>query len=319
MVDDKDPLFDEAVELIRSTGMASASFFQRHLRVGYARAASILDELEQHGIIGPVNGARPREILIAHTTRDGESVTPVPQSKPEFVDEEINPIKWIKTDLANSKSENFEIEIGRVENNKVVKLILEKYGNLLVIGSQFTGAVDLLNNILSVSMAQYSPDELRTIVIDGVGNDLIVPTGCPHLLTPKIVNGDKVVSALKWSVSEIERRLKIENITKLPKVLIVINSMNSVSMFSPDEFIDNLYRIMLLGRKCGVYLILGSEFVKPRISKELLANNAAKIDFTPNEELYSPSEAILELMYAGKTKITINKVDCKKIFEGIYG
>lgn len=318
MVIEKDALFDHAVELVRTTGKASASFFQRYLRIGYARAASLLDELENFGIIGPANGARPREILIPHATDDGDFVTPEPKPVPKFAEEEVNPIKWIKTDLAKNKSENFEIEIGRDEKNEIVKLDVEKYGNLLVIGSQFTGVVDFLNNILANSMARYSPEKLRTIVIDGVGNYLIVPTDSPHLLTPKIVDGDKVVSALKWSVGEIERRLKIENIEKLPKVMIVINSMNLVSMYSPDEFVDNLYRIMLQGRKCGVYLILGTEYLKPRMAKELLPNNAAKIDFVSNGELRSPTEAILETMYERKTKVIIEKVDCKKIYERIY-
>ena len=318
MKPEKDAMFDQAVELIRSTGKASASFFQRHLQVGYARAASLLDEIEKYGIIGPVNGAKAREILIPHATDDGDFVTPDPKPIPKLVDEEINPIKWVKTDFANNKSDNFEIEIGVDENKKIVKLDLEKYGNLMVVGSQFTSAVDFLNNILVTSMATYSPDELRVIVIDGMRNDLIVPTGNPHLLTSKIIDGDKVVPALKWTVSEIERRSKIENISKLSKVLIVINSMNLVSMFYPDEINDNLYRIMALGRKCGVFLILGTEYLKPRMAKELLANNAAKLDFMAGDQLQSPSEAILETMYEGKTKVTINKIESKKIFEGIY-
>ncbi len=62
--DDQDPLFEEAQEIILQAGKASASFLQRHLRVGYARAARILDELEEAGIIGPADGAKPREILV---------------------------------------------------------------------------------------------------------------------------------------------------------------------------------------------------------------------------------------------------------------
>jgi S-DNA-T family DNA segregation ATPase FtsK/SpoIIIE len=62
--DDQDPLFNEAREAILDAGKASASFLQRRLRVGYARAARILDELESAGIIGPSDGAKPREILV---------------------------------------------------------------------------------------------------------------------------------------------------------------------------------------------------------------------------------------------------------------
>ncbi|PLX26400.1 cell division protein FtsK [Candidatus Parcubacteria bacterium] len=62
--DDQDPLFDEAKDVILKAGKASASFLQRRLKVGYARAARILDELEEAGIIGPSQGAKPREILV---------------------------------------------------------------------------------------------------------------------------------------------------------------------------------------------------------------------------------------------------------------
>ncbi|OIO19129.1 MAG: cell division protein FtsK [Candidatus Magasanikbacteria bacterium CG_4_9_14_0_2_um_filter_41_10] len=62
--DDQDPLFNDAQEIILQAGKASASFLQRHLRVGYARAARILDELEEAGIIGPADGSKPREVLV---------------------------------------------------------------------------------------------------------------------------------------------------------------------------------------------------------------------------------------------------------------
>jgi S-DNA-T family DNA segregation ATPase FtsK/SpoIIIE len=61
---DKDPIFDKAVELVLHTGQASASYLQRKLKLGYARAARIVDQMEQEGIVGPSEGSKPREILI---------------------------------------------------------------------------------------------------------------------------------------------------------------------------------------------------------------------------------------------------------------
>ena len=55
---------EQAIEVIRQTGKASASLLQRKLSIGYARAARILDELEEQGIIGPARGAKPREIYL---------------------------------------------------------------------------------------------------------------------------------------------------------------------------------------------------------------------------------------------------------------
>lgn len=63
-LDDSDPLLAEAEEVIRQAGKASASLLQRRLKVGYARAARLLDLMEQAGLIGPGDGAKPREILL---------------------------------------------------------------------------------------------------------------------------------------------------------------------------------------------------------------------------------------------------------------
>ena len=59
-----DNLYNDALQVMKETGKASASLFQRRLSVGYARAARILDILEENGAIGPSNGAKPREIYI---------------------------------------------------------------------------------------------------------------------------------------------------------------------------------------------------------------------------------------------------------------
>jgi len=60
----EDELFDQAKEVVVQAGKASASLLQRRLRIGYARAARLLDLLEEKGIIGPADGAKPRKILI---------------------------------------------------------------------------------------------------------------------------------------------------------------------------------------------------------------------------------------------------------------
>ena len=61
---EEDPLYEDARQLVVEAGKASASYLQRRLRVGYARAARLLDLLENRGIIGPPEGAKPREIII---------------------------------------------------------------------------------------------------------------------------------------------------------------------------------------------------------------------------------------------------------------
>jgi DNA segregation ATPase FtsK/SpoIIIE, S-DNA-T family len=61
--EDQDPMYEEAIRLVLQMGKASTSTLQRHLRLGYGRAARILDMMQRDGIIGPPDGSKPRDVL----------------------------------------------------------------------------------------------------------------------------------------------------------------------------------------------------------------------------------------------------------------
>ena len=61
--EESDPLYDEAVDIVLNEGKASASYIQRRLKIGYNRAARIIEEMEERGVVGPANGSKPRDIL----------------------------------------------------------------------------------------------------------------------------------------------------------------------------------------------------------------------------------------------------------------
>jgi S-DNA-T family DNA segregation ATPase FtsK/SpoIIIE len=58
------PEFKRAVEVVIEAGKASTSLLQRRLRIGYGKAARIMESMEEQGIIGPADGSRPREVLV---------------------------------------------------------------------------------------------------------------------------------------------------------------------------------------------------------------------------------------------------------------
>jgi DNA segregation ATPase FtsK/SpoIIIE, S-DNA-T family len=64
-VEDRDDLFDEAVRFVVQSGQASTSMLQRRFRIGFSRAGRLVDMMERDGIIGPADGSKPREILVA--------------------------------------------------------------------------------------------------------------------------------------------------------------------------------------------------------------------------------------------------------------
>lgn len=61
--DGEDPLYDKALEIVLMSGKASASYIQRKLKIGYNRAARLVEDMEARGIVGPANGSKPRELI----------------------------------------------------------------------------------------------------------------------------------------------------------------------------------------------------------------------------------------------------------------
>jgi len=61
--DGDDPLYEKALEIVMQQGKASASYIQRRLKIGYNRSARLVEEMEHHGVVGPAQGSKPRELL----------------------------------------------------------------------------------------------------------------------------------------------------------------------------------------------------------------------------------------------------------------
>lgn len=104
--DDVDDLFEEAKEIVINMGKASASLLQRRLSVGYARAARIMDELEEAGIIGGANGSKPREILISKEQYESMQSTGVSGASLHDRDEAEAPEEFFPDDEDDSMGED---------------------------------------------------------------------------------------------------------------------------------------------------------------------------------------------------------------------
>jgi S-DNA-T family DNA segregation ATPase FtsK/SpoIIIE len=103
--DEGDELFEEAKELILQAGKASTSYLQRRLKIGYSRAARLMDLLEEAGVVGPADGAKPREILITEKEVEPE---------PDYEGPDMQPVSQEDLDFAESE-ENGEVEESVIE------------------------------------------------------------------------------------------------------------------------------------------------------------------------------------------------------------
>lgn len=86
--EDGDPLLDESRAIVIRAQKASVTLLQRHLRIGYSRAAFLIDKLEQEGTIGPAQGAKPREVLVNEWNETEEEVASAPLHNEEEINEE---------------------------------------------------------------------------------------------------------------------------------------------------------------------------------------------------------------------------------------
>lgn len=114
-----DALLDEAKDLVIKTGKASASYLQRMFRIGYARAASILDALEALGVVGPAEGAKPREVLGARSKNQFNADEDLSRAESREEDEEEEPVSdldaAVKKNIKPEEKEEIEGEIEEEE------------------------------------------------------------------------------------------------------------------------------------------------------------------------------------------------------------
>lgn len=86
--DSADPLLEEAIQIAIDAGRVSTSYLQRRMKIGYSRAARILDLLEEMGVVGGSDGAKPREVLVSEWPPHGSSMEEEPDTADEETDDE---------------------------------------------------------------------------------------------------------------------------------------------------------------------------------------------------------------------------------------
>ncbi len=79
--DGSDPLFQKALEIVLQQGKASVSYIQRRLKIGFNRAARLVEMMEENGIVGPAQGSKPRDVLRNPDVFDGGEATRMREDK----------------------------------------------------------------------------------------------------------------------------------------------------------------------------------------------------------------------------------------------
>lgn len=167
--------------------------------------------------------------------------------------------------------------------------------HLLIAGATGAGKSVMINTLLTSLLYRNSPAQLKLILVDPKRVELSLYNDIPHLLTPVIVEPEKTISALKWAVAEMERRLKLfaevgkRNISEynsikkeesMPYIVIVIDEMADLMMLAGAEVEALIVRLAQLARAAGIHLILATQRPSVNVITGLIkANVPARLAF----------------------------------------
>jgi len=175
---------------------------------------------------------------------------------------------------------------------------LEGMPHLLIAGTTGSGKSVCVNSILTSFLINNTPDDLKLVLVDPKRVELTGYNGIPHLLSPVVVDMERVIAALQWMTREMDKRYHdfakagARNITdynarmdmtggkKLPFLVIVIDELADLMMISPDETERTITRLAQLARATGIHMILATQRPSVDVVTGLIkANFPARIAF----------------------------------------
>ena len=193
---------------------------------------------------------------------------------------QVVPIRSIiESDILKQCKSKMSVPLGLDVAGKPKIADITKMPHVLIAGQTNSGKSVCVNSWISTLLFRASPQEVRFIMVDPKRVELTPYNGIPHLLVPVITEAEKVISSLKWAVNEMEKRYKIfseasaKNIEaynnasgfqSLPYIVVVIDELAEIMMFSPTEVEENVCHIAQKGRAAGIHLVLATQ--KPIVS-----------------------------------------------------
>lgn len=205
---------------------------------------------------------------------------------------------------ANLKNINepLRVPLGLDVSGKPVFSSIHTMPHVLIAGTTGSGKSVMLHSWICTLLIRSRPDEVNLILVDPKRVELSHYDGLPHLVTNVIVEPMKIISALKWTVKEMENRYKlfskfkardivsynqIQGVEKKPYLVFIIDELSDLMMFARSEVENLITRIAQLARATGIHLVLATQrpsvdvitgLMKANIPTRVAFNVASMID-----------------------------------------
>jgi DNA segregation ATPase FtsK/SpoIIIE-like protein len=181
---------------------------------------------------------------------------------------------------------------------------LTKMPHLLIAGATGSGKSVMINAIIASIITQATPDDARLLMVDPKMVELSMYNGIPHLLSPVVIEVEKVVGLLKVAITEMERRYRLfsqlgvrnlesyrrlraekiaqgdETLKNLPAIVIIIDELADLMMAAPEEVEGLICRLAQLARATGIHLVVATQRPSVDVITGLIkANIPTRISF----------------------------------------
>lgn len=220
----------------------------------------------------------------------------------------------LSSDVMRKSKEKLLVALGLDVSGTPITANISKMPHVLIAGTTGSGKSVLLNSWICSFLFCTTPSEVRLILVDPKRVELIGYNNIPHLLTPVIVEPDKILSALKWSLAEMDRRYKlfsevgVRNIDSynelsgfqaLPYIVILIDELADLMAYAPVEVEDSVCRLAQMARATGLHLVVATQRPSVDVITGLIkANIPARIAFNVSSMI--DSRVIIDMPGAEK-------------------
>lgn len=207
----------------------------------------------------------------------------------------------LESDNFKKRKNNLALCMGKDVAGETYLADLDTMPHLLIAGATGSGKSVCINTIIMSLLFQNGPDDLKLILVDPKRVEFTNYNGIPHLLTPVITDTKKTINALKWVVSEMDRRYELlsqsgkrniqdyncENGNSMPYLVLVIDELADLMATAAREVEAAITRLAQMARAVGIHLILATQrpsvdvitgLIKANITSRCAFNVASIID-----------------------------------------
>ncbi|EKD87384.1 MAG: hypothetical protein ACD_36C00108G0001, partial [uncultured bacterium] len=180
----------------------------------------------------------------------------------------------LSSELMRKAKSKLAVALGLDVSGNPIITDIAKMPHVLVAGTTGSGKSVLINSWICSLLFRTTPAEVRLIMVDPKRVELIGYNGNPHLLTPVIVEPDKILSALRWAMNEMESRYKqfaevgVRNIDgfnelsgfqAMPYIVIFVDELADLMAYAPVEVEDAITRLAQMARATGIHLVVATQ------------------------------------------------------------